>query len=439
VNGHRLAGYTTAVVMLCSACSFTGTSSTEAPQSVRAPDRPDCPSWSGHLAPQLDTVTLHRVRQVVGTVAAHSWNPAAQPSRGKVSGGVFINWRPGFDGKNGIAAATNIQGSGSSDAEAGADPRHDPLADLLILRGTAAYLATGVTDPAATQLACRLGPVVAAEFEHYGVDRGWVYPQLIALSRLQPSGPWRDQARRFAILMSQVYIDPVTGAERDPRRRTYRSDWSAETAAALVLAGVEFDRPDWVTQGRRAARRLVTHGANSATGLIPGVLQLRPQVGRDAVIDPLVKVGAQAQLLDSLLTIHLITGDQVLLEAVVRAVGSLNDPGIGVIDREHGGYFYAVDADGRNVRTAYKETRQAWMAPLLLRLAKATKHDEGGEKMRDLVRDGLFRQDGAGYAYRVAPDWGEYVWSPEGPRLSENWISAEATGIALAVLTGEPS
>jgi hypothetical protein len=440
---RRVAALAVVAVGLCAACSTSvpagPTTSSSGPGGLTAPSASAsvCVAITSTATPHPDAATLARVRTVVDSVAAHAWNGSAPPSRGTGPGGVYINWRPSWDGHGAAAAATNIQTSGGSDADAGAPTRHDPLADLLILHGVTAYLAVGGPDPAAERLRCLLSPVVASELRSYGVDRGWVYGQLIALAQLDSAGPWLASAQHFAELLARSYLDPATGAERNPRSGTYRSDYAAEVAAALVDAGQRFHRADWVTQGGRAATWLLTHAADPSTGLFPGVLRLSAADAHDGVVDPMVKIGAQAQLLDALLSVSDVTHDPRLLAAVQRAVATLDNPAVGVTDPRHGGYYYAVDAGGTNARTDYKETRQAWVLPLLQHLQRITGSGAARTaKAENLVRDSLYRPNGQGYVYRVAPDLGEYVSSLDGVRLGEEWISSEATGIALVALTG---
>ncbi len=374
------------------------------------------------MRPHIDQPTLARVRAVVLALAGHAWNPAAPLAKGAPSpGGVFVNWRAAWNGRSAAGPETNVATSGVSDADAGINGRHDPLADLIILRDIDGYLATGARDDSVVQLECQLRPIVAGEFNAYGVDRGWIYDQLIALSELDNGGPWLSAAQHYADRLSRGYIDPATGAERDPKTADYRSDYAAETAAALVDAGRRFGRPDWVAQGSRAARYLVTHAADAGTGLYAGELHVNATAPHDDVVDPLVKVGAQGQLLDSLLSVYDETQDVVLLDAVQRAVAALDNPSLGVADDHFGGYYYGLNADGTGVRTAYKETRQAWMLPLLQRL----EHDSPDESARAeqfaaFVRDGLFRPTGAGYVYRVAADLQDYTSSVNGATVRGN-------------------
>lgn|GEM_PF-4848652 len=375
---------------------------------------------------------------MLDAVAGHAWNPAAPLAKGqRTIGGVFVNWRPDWDGHSAVAANTNIGTTGVSDAAAGAASRHDPLDDLLILRVLDTYLATGAHSAPMDQLRCELSPIVAQEFARYGVDRAWIYGQLIALGQLDSGGAWLSDARDYADLLARSYIDPIAGAERDPRTGAYRSDNAAEVAGALADAGHRFGRPDWLSIAAKAAAYLVTRAANPVTGLFPGTLTVTTGGTQDVVGDPLVKVGSQAQLLDALLSVYDQTGDHSLLTAVQRAAVSLDSPAIGLADPRAGGYFYAADASGTRIRTSYKETRQAWMLPLWRHLVRDGVTGAGQVSALDaFVRDGLFRAGGDGFAYRVAPDLSTFVSNGNDTTVREDFISTEATGIAVVALLG---
>lgn len=420
------------------AARVAAASATAGSQSPGGIDPRICQAMRPSAAPHPGAAALARVAGVLDALAPKAWNAAAPDRRtGKVTGGVYINWRPGWDGATRAASNVDIKTSGQSDADAGDGGRHDPLADLAILRDIDAYLATGRSDAALNTLRCRLDPVVAAEFAAYSVERGWIYFDLIDLSELDPAGVWRQRAEEFASTLSTTYIDAGTAMVVDPVHHTYRPDYSAEVAAALVDAGVRFARPDWVAQGTAAATALVRRAADPATGLFPGELSLTAGAARDTVVDPLVRMGPAAQTLDGLLTVYDHTHDPALLAAVQRSVNTMNTPGLGLVDSAHGGYFFGIDADGNDPQEQYKETRQAWMLPLLRHLAR-----DGGTSsvtaaaMLQVVQNDLYRPGGAGYAYRVLPDYRTYVSSQDGVKTSEDWISTEAIGIAVDALLG---
>jgi hypothetical protein len=440
-------------VMVMSACTG-GSSSPAAPNSSGSADGAasstsiggssvtgECRALHSQVAPHPDAVSLERIATVLSDFSAVAWNPTAPAIRPSTfAGGLFVNFRPTWNGKDSASVNTNITTTGQSDAESGLEARHDPLTDLAILRDIDAYLATGAGsagagNKGANALRCKLQPVVEAEFIDYGVARGWVYQQLVDLSLLDIDGPWAADARRLAARLAQVFSD-VSKLGTTTRSAQFRPDWVAESAAALTDAGKRFSRPQWTRLGTALARTLVLLTPDAHTGLFPGQGLLNAS-GAVEIADPLVKVGSQAQILDALLSVYDVSHDSAVIAAVRKAMLTLQSPAVGIADATHGGWFYALNVDGTHVRTAYKETRQAWMVPLL----RHTVQDLGAQPASVVaalaeVRDLLYQKPSKGYVYRVASDWAPYVSTQKGERVEENWATSEATGIALNALLG---
>jgi hypothetical protein len=385
-----------------------------------------------------DPATRDRISGVLNAFAQRAWNPTAPPVRpSRQQGGLFINYRPTFDGSSHPDAQTNVNTNGLSDAQAGKQSRHDPLTDLALLRDLDAASAGGIRSPATDRLRCRLVPVTAAEFTDYGPPRGSVYSQLADLSQLDPAGPWRADAHRFAATLAKTFGDPTTLGATAARPQV-RPDWVAESAEALVDAGSRFTTPAWTSLGERLADQLAATAADPGTGLFPDLVEVHSS-GAVTVADPLVRTGAEAQLLDSLLVVADRTGNGQVRSAAAAALMAMESPGIGLVDTGHGGWFFGVDADGTGPRTAYKETRSAWMVPLLRHAVRDGLPVPAGApaQAERLVRDSMYLASSQGYVYRLAPDWTVYSDRQQGSTLAENWVSSEATGIAVDVLLGD--
>jgi len=387
-----------------------------------------------------DPATRDRLSGVLDAFAQRAWNPTAPAVRpSQLTGGLYINYRSSFDGVSHPGSLTNVNTNGLSDADAHKDSRHDPLADLAVLRDLDAASAAGIRSSATERLRCLLQPVTAAEFANYGPVRGLVYTQLSELSELDPGGPWRDEAHRFALNLAKAFSDPTTlGATAS--KPAVRPDWVAESAEALVDAGSRFGTPDWTALGAQLAVQLVTKVANPVTALFPTAVEV-DAAGAVKVTDPLTRVGAQAQLLDALLSVADRTGNGQVTAAVAAGLAAVGSPEIGLADTLHGGWFFGVAADGSDLRTAYKETRSAWMLPLLQHAARSglpVATGDSGETER-LVRDSMYLSSSAGYVYRLAPDWTVYRHLGGAPPVAEDWVSSEATAIAVNVLLGDLS
>ena len=419
------------VALYVTACSSIGGGTPPVGSVSAVPPVSGCRALVSTVAAHPAAADADRATLVLSRFAMLGWNPTAPPVRpSKLTGGLFVNYRTTWNGAADPAANTNITTVGDSDAENGGSPRHDPLTDLALLRNIDALQSTGDTDAQVDQLRCRLQPVVEAEFVTYGVVRGWVYNDLIDLSRLDSTGPWLTQAKTFATLLAKRFAGGI-----DPKA-SFRPDWVAESAAALTDAGKRFGQPAWTALGSRVATQLVATSADPRTGFFPGSAQLAEK-GPAVVKDPLVKVGSQAQLVDALLSVYDDTHDAQILAAVRKNLTSLQSSSIGPADTVNGGWFFGVNSNGTGVRTSYKETRQGWLVPMFRHaatdgLVTAAVVDSTAA----IVRDKLYQPDSRGYVYRVRPDWTPFISTQNGARVEETWVSSEATGIAVQALLG---
>jgi hypothetical protein len=396
----------------------------------------------GNASPS-ELATAARIRDILQDMAAHAFNPAAPPVSGASHpGGLFINWRGNWPGDLATAAAnTDIQESGQSDAQAGSPPRHDPLTDLTYLVGLYGYQALYPHSREFAADAARMEPIVQQEYAGEGYYRCWVYFQLRDLGELQPGKSWDTIAARFAAGVYQHYYDSQAGTVADPRHAgSYRSDYAAECGATLIDAGQRQHNAAWIKAGNSTLTHLLRRAQNPQTHLYP--LQMRLGPAHDVVVQAQVTTGEEAQLLNSFLDAYDDTGNKSYLDAVVQAAGSLYQPGAGLWDRVHGGFFFSVDASGQHLDSAYKETRQAWMLPLLQHLARI----EGGgvwamreEQMLTVVRGEMWQPGIHGYPYRESPGFAIYQ-SSNGPghtRVAEDWVTSEAMGIACESLESQ--
>jgi hypothetical protein len=380
--------------------------------------------------------TAARIYDVLQDMSVNAFNPSAPPVSGSSRpGGLFINWRGSWNGDSATATAnTNIQESGQTDQEAGSTSRHDPLTDLTYLVNLYAFQAIYPQDRQFAADAARMEPVVKQEWDTGSYYRCWVYFQFTDLNQLQPGQGWAAIADRFAAGVYGYYYNSQTGAIADPRHNgVYRSDFAAECGAMLIDAGYREHNAAFIAAGNSALGHLLQRAQNPQTHLFP--LQMQLGRVRDTVVQSQVTVGEEAQLLDAFLDAYDLTKNKSYLEAVVRAVDSMYSPAIGLWDEVHGGFFFSVDADGSGLNTHYKESRQAWMLPLLAQLARI---EHGGvwaareQQMLTVVRDMLWQPSIDGYAYRVTPSFSIYQ-STDGPGhslVNEDWVTSEAMGIA---------
>jgi hypothetical protein len=387
--------------------------------------------------------TAARVYDVLQDMSVNAFNPSAPPVNGAVHpGGLFINWRGSWSGDSATATAnTNIQESGLTDQEAGSSSRHDPQTDLTYLVNLYAFQAIYPQDGQFAADAARMEPVVKQEWDTGSYYRCWVYFQFRDLDQLRPGQGWAAIADRFAAGVYQYYYNSQAGAIADPRHDgIYRTDFAAECGAMLIDAGYREHNAAFISAGNSALAHLLRRAQNPQTHLFP--LQLRLGPGRDTVVQAQVTVGEEAQLLSSFLDAYDLTKNKSYLNAVVQAADSMYSPAIGLWDTVHGGFFFSVDADGSDLDAHYKESRQAWMLPLLAQLARI---EHGGvwagreQQMLTVVRGMLWQPSIDGYAYRVTPSFDIYQ-STDGPghsRVTEDWVTSEAMGIACEALASQ--
>jgi hypothetical protein len=386
--------------------------------------------------------TSSRVYDILQDMNANAFNPLAPPVSGASRpGGLFINWRGTWQGDFATAAAnTDIQESGLSDQQAGSAPRHDPLTDLTYLVSLYAYQAISPQDRVFGLDANRMEPVVRQEFANVGYYRCWVYFQLRDLGELQSGQGWDTIAARFAASVYLHYYDSQAGTIADPRHDgIYRTDYAAECGAMLIDAGERAHNAAWIGAGNSTLAHLLRRAQNPHTHLFP--LQMRLGATQDTVAQAQLTMGEEAQLLTAFLDAYDLTGNKSYLDAAIQATSSLYSPAIGLWDQVQGGFFFSVDAQGGDLQTRYKESRQAWMLPLLQHLARI----EGGvwalrqQQMLTVVRDRLWQPGIHGYPYRVSPNFALYQ-STDGPGhtpVVENWVTSEAMGIACESLESQ--
>ena len=389
------------------------------------------------------SVTAARIRDILLDMGADGFNPQAPPVSGASQpGGLFINWRGTWPGDLATAAAnTDIQESGLSDQQAGSAARHDPLTDLTYLVSLYGYQTLYPHDRKFAQDVSRMEPIVKQEYADVGYYRCWVYFQLRDLGQLQPAQGWDAIAARFAAGVYQHYYDSQAGTIGDPRHDwIYRTDYAAECGAMLIDAGQREHEAAWVSAGNSTLAHLMQRTQNPVTHLFP--LQMKVGATQDTIVQTQLTMGEEAQLLNSFLDAYDLTGNKSYLNAVVQAMNSLYSPTIGLWDQINGGFFFSIDANGQALNASYKETRQAWMLPLLQHLARI----EGGgvwaareQVMLTVVRDKLWQPSIHGYPYRVSVSFAIYQ-SHNGPgrtSVDEDWVTAEAMGIASESLESQ--
>jgi hypothetical protein len=397
------------------------------------------PSGSGPGASgaPIPATAARRLADILGEMHTSAFNPDAPPTKGStLTGGLFVNWRGVWDGNLSTASDnTNVQTTGLSDDQNGSSPRHDPVTDLMYLRNLRAYKYHYPSDHAFDGDAARMEPIVKAEFAGYTYYRSWIYFQLRDLDRFQPGAGWDQMAHTFVSAVHRNFYNSSAGTVVDKSHSNYRTDFAAESAAAFADAGARYNDAQLTAAARATAHHLLASAENPNTHLYP--LQMNWSSGGDSVGQAQIKLGEQAQTLDALLTVYDHLREPQILAAVRAAVDQLYSPTMGLHDTLGGGFFFSVDADGKGVQSAYKESRQAWMLATVDHLNREVGgQDQRIAEMQSVVLQKLWQSGLHGYVYRTTPSFGVYT-NHSGPNrgaVEEDFVTSEAMGIVGNVL-----
>jgi hypothetical protein len=393
------------------------------------------PSTPG--APQA--TAIQRLADILNDMHTDAFNPQAPPTKSSnLPGGLFINWRGDWTGDLSTAGDnTNVQTSGASDDQTGASPRHDPVTDLMYMRNLAAYMYYRPSDHAFDADAARMEPIVKAEFAGYTYYRAWIYFQLRDLATFQPNAGWDQLAHAYVEAVYKDFYNPSAGTVVDKSHDNYRTDFAAESAAAFADAGARYNDSQLTAAAKSTTQHLLAQAEDPNTHLFPLQMNISTSGGADQVGDPQIKMGEEAQTLDSLLTVYDHLHEPQILTAVKAAVDELYSPGLGMHDTLNGGFFFDVQSDGGGLQTAYKESRQAWMLQTLDHLNR----EIGGQaqriaEMTNVVLNKLWQSSITGYVYRTTDNFGIYTnhSGPSHTSVQENFVTSEAMGIAGNVL-----
>jgi hypothetical protein len=382
---------------------------------------------------------MQRLADILNDMHQDGFNPQAPSTKSSsLPGGLFVNWRGDWDGDLSTAGDnTNVQTSGVSDDQAGSSPRHDPVTDLMYMRNLRAYMHYAPNDHAFDADAARMEPIVKAEFAGYTYYRAWIYFQLRDLATFDPSGGWDQLAHNYVEAVYKNFYNTSAGTVIDKSHNNYRTDFAAESAAAFADAGARYNDPQLTQAARSTAEHLLSQAADPNTHLFPLQMNISTNGGADQIGDPQIKMGEEAQTLDSLLTVYDHIHIPQILTAVTAAVNELYNPKLGIHDPLAGGFFFDIQSDGSGLQSAYKETRQAWMLQTLNHLNR----EIGGQaqriaEMTNVVLDKMWQSSISGYVYRTTDGWGIYTnhSGPSHTAVPENFVTSEAMGIAGNVL-----
>jgi hypothetical protein len=372
-------------------------------------------------------------------------------------GGLWINWR--FGSK---PLQTNFKGGGETDRPD--EPlRHDVLTDFRYLHNlllwNQAHPADHQFDPD-TKL---FRDIVKLEFANTRNERGWLYDELIDMYRLSGDDFYRQTARGLAASYATSMAKAPAGfyykiSDAHPRGY-YRVDLVLEAACALIQAAREFHQPAWETQGRATVEFVYTHawlpryrtflfimdGLLLADGTLnPNETVYRDGSGRYLVDGGVVRMGSLGQMAASLLHAYAATRDKLFLDRATELLDSLTPASntLGLWDAQNLGYFNSAVFAGRDyqnpgaprINRSKKESgRQAHMleAAVVANSLTGGRYRALEEAMMTVVTGKAYYPPGHGILYEQAADWSLLPLKSGG---FEDWVTAEAMGIALEAL-----
>jgi len=393
-------------------------------------------------------------RAIAGMIAATLQGEIAHGYNAGVHG-LWVNWRAGP-----TRDSENFNGTGYPDALSGGPVRHDPATDLRFLHTLLAWEAEGQGSAAVQHEISLFETIVLKEFTGTQDLRGWYYDELTAIGTLSGDSRFTTVAYDLASAYARDF-NPRLGAiiESGTRFPTgfYRSDWALEEGAALVEAGARFDRPKWAGEGKAAIAFVTAHafvkGEGTFLHALTDVVTPGGRANRDEVISrsggtngdgTVVQPSEVAQDAVALLEAGYFGADAGLVlegESLLRAFSPEQDQ-LGLWDRAGGGYYENGDFAGPSffhpgafaVKAGKKDSDQLAM---LMAFHLADELDSrrpfvAAEAQLLDVAQRLYEPAEEGFPFEVRTDWG--LVRLAGCNCSEDWVTAEADGVALEAL-----
>jgi hypothetical protein len=390
------------------------------------------------------------VRDMMANIHDNGFNPAAN--------GLYINWRYGTK-----PLQANFNGSGKTDAESGARPRHDVLTDQRYLHNLLLYKHLHPSDTAFDSDLERFRKIVHDEFENSRNERGWLYDEFIDMYRLSGDDFYKQTARSlvesYAAGISKGPAPVNFKKNANHPGGYYRVDNMLQQGAALIQASREFHKPEWETLGRRMVDFIYDHAwfkpyhcfAITMDNLLlpdgslnPDETIYRDSTGRYTVDGGVVRLGGIGQIITSLLHAYQATRDKLCLDRATDLLDVLSPDRntLGLWDTRNLGYFNAIVFPGKSysdpgkpkLSDSKKESgRQAHMleAVALANRLTGNRYRKLEDDLVTVVTTKAYFAAGRGVPYEQAADWSLLALKNG---VNEDWVTSEAMGIALMAL-----
>ncbi len=347
------------------------------------------------------------VRQTLDSITQYGWDTANQ--------GVHINWY-----RNNPYAQQN--------------PYHDGQNDLRDYEVMVWYEARHPGDTSQQAAIARLLPTVKAEWGRSTLPKGWIYFLFQRLAQYSGNTVyWTNAMENWA---AAVYkgIDPAMGVPHGPVNDStaanaptcpdgYRVDQNLENGLALIDAGKRFSNQAWMQAGAREVSSIMQQAFVSKYHLFARI------VCQGTIWNWEAKPGDYGQEIDALLKAGVYTNNQAYLSVAKQMLDEVANPATGLRDLKNGGIYYKFLLDTGSVDTSRKEMRQ-FAVLQALHEANAIFHNRYASFEADMIRavkSSFFAPPVAGWMAELNPNWSLY-------KGKENWISVEASGMAMEAI-----
>jgi hypothetical protein len=432
-------------LLLTSAC--TGSS---LPQATATPVSPSTGGAAGAPA------TMNAVDTVIHTVLANIAMNGFDPLVNNGLGGLWIDWRYGsvpLQTNGGACTVTNGVPTCTT-----TPPAHDRLTDLRYLHNLLSYQNLYPQDTEFTGEIRRYTAIVKAEFATCTDTRGWIYDEWIAIYNLSHDNFFKQCAYTIANYYDTQWYHPAVGAIYQTSSAYpwgfYRTEDAIGMGAALIEAGVTFNQPKWISDGRTALAFLRQHAyltqyhvyLHLLTNVLlpngtanPTETILHTSAANGGVVRA-AAIGAEAV---ALLHAYLASHDSQYLQQATDLLNVLSpttNP-LGLWDTTNQGYFYGVQfrgpdyahISGFTVRDHEKEAGRQMQVLRACHLADLLTNNQFQSMESLLVQVAIskaYYAPGHGYLYSVEPDWSPHQRHGQ----VKNFVTTEAMGIALEAL-----
>jgi hypothetical protein len=385
------------------------------------------PMQVGTLSPMIDTIS----QQVLDNIEEHGWNANAE-MKGKVTGGLFINWEMNNPSR------TNALNEGIGDATAA---MHDPQVDLFYLNALAEYQTLHPQDTRYAGEIQKATQLIIHEFANYNLPKGWIYFYILRDGQLLHNDDLVNIAYTIANHYYTRWYDPKIGMvyNRAHHPGVYDPEQSIMTGAALIEAGMRWQKTDWVKAGQSTLHKAVQYSLDPDADLFYNDMTIQDN-GQQLVANYQAKPATQGSIVEALVTAYTLTHDSHYLAVAGQVLQGLFRSNL--MDRQNGGMYFAKILSTGVLQKNYKETRAHIHVLIgllqynraLQSLHQSPRFMDEEQQLITLLTTRFYQSQYHGYFYRMTPTYQIYD-SAKGQGIGvEDFFTTEAMASALDAL-----